>query len=224
MEVIRMAMNKLLTAGTILAVMEMLTACTFMDPYNVTYKSVSPEEIRDVTGVWGEYRLNASYTYPPVDGAHIVYSGYTNARLDLPIPDEAGATWINEKGESVEFLVPINRELFPAINSNQHYEFVFELRQNDIRQVELIVHDGNNMRSKKKKVMLYCALPDNSCIFNTPFTEDTYYDYDSLTPEQLNKLREEQAAERRIMAPIDKAIREEFGDQVPKNKHNNVDD
>ncbi len=219
-----MAMSKRLMAGIMLAVIEMLTACTFMEPYNVTYKNVSPKEIRDVAGIWGEYRLSAGYVYPPVDSADIVYWGTTHARLDLPIPDEAGATWINANGKKIKFLVPINRELFPAINGNQHYEFVFELRQNDIRQVELIVHDGDNMRSKKKKVMLYCALPDNSCIFNTPFTEDTYYDYDSLRPEQLKKLREEQEAERRIMSPIDKAIREEFGGQIPQNQQENVDD
>jgi hypothetical protein len=64
--------------------------------------------------------------------------------------------------------VPLDKHLFPRLNKDEDYQFVFELRQTDIRQVELVVH--GQTRSKKRKVMLYCAETEvNGCQFNTPF-------------------------------------------------------
>ena len=139
--------------------------------YDVTYKNVSDKWIFDSKGLWASYGL-------PIGSVSGKSGGGTNGSLDYPIPKKAGARWTNASGKKIRNLVDIDRKLFPKINNNEFYEFIFELRQDDIRQLELVVHDRNYSRSKRRKVMLYCAEPDG-CQFNSPFTTDSYY-----SPEQ----------------------------------------
>ena len=126
-------------------------------------------------GLWGKYGLLLGSASPKGGGG-------TNGSLEYPFPKKAGARWVNADGKKIEFRINLDHSLFPRIRREEFYEFIFELRQDDIRQLELVVHDGDNLRTKKRKVMLYCAEPEG-CQFNSPFTTDSYY-----SPEQQVKI------------------------------------
>jgi hypothetical protein len=167
----------------LLAAMLVLTSCSNMKTYRVTYKNVSTEKITEARGLWGEYLLHAGGNFSPYNG-YPKQGGFSNGSLQHTIPAEAGALWTNAVGERIRVEVPLDKRLFPRLNKDEKYQFVFELRQTDIRQVELVVH--GQTRSKKRKVMLYCAETEaNGCQFNTPFTTDTFYD----SPEQEAKAK-----------------------------------
>jgi hypothetical protein len=164
-----------------------LSSCS-AQTYNVVYKNVSTEKITETRGLWGKYFLNSGGNFDPYNG-YPKQSGFTNGSLQYPIPAEAGARWKNAEGEKINVLVPLDKRQFPRINKHENYEFVFELRQTDIRQVELVVH--GQTRSKKRKVMLYCAATEvKGCQFNTPFNTDTFYD----SPEQEAEVKSMKAA------------------------------
>jgi hypothetical protein len=164
----------------LLATMLVLTSCSNMKTYRVTYKNVSTEKITEARGLWGEYLLLTGMLSP--DRGFPKRGGFSNGSLQHPIPAEAGALWTNAVGERIRVEVPLDKRLFPRLNKDEKYQFVFELRQTDIRQVELVMHDKT--RSKKRKVMLYCAATEaNGCQFNTPFNTDTFHD----SPEQKAK-------------------------------------
>jgi hypothetical protein len=166
-----------------------LSSCSSVQPYSVTYKNVSTEKVTEARGLWGEYFLLTGMLSP--DRGFPKRGGFTNGYVDLPIPPVAGARWKNAAGEQIKVEIPLDKHLFPLLNKDEDYQFVFELRQTDIRQVELVVHDTRALRSKKRKVMLYCAVTEvNGCQFNTPFNTDTFYD----SPEQEAKAKAMKAA------------------------------
>jgi hypothetical protein len=159
-----------------------LASCSSVQPYSVTYKNVSTEKITEARGLWGEYLLLTGMLSP--DRGFPKRGGFTNGYVDLPIPPVAGARWKNAAGEQIKVEIPLDKHLLPRLSKDEDYQFVFELQQTDIRQVELVVHDTRALRSKKRKVMLYCAETEaNGCQFNTPFNTDTFYD----SPEQKAK-------------------------------------
>ena len=161
-----------------------LSSCS-VQPYSVTYKNVSAQKITEVRGLWGEYLLRAGESFSPYKG-YPKHAGFTNGYLQHPIPAEGGGRWKNAVGESIKVLVPIDKRQLPRISKHEYYQFIFELRQTDIRQLELVVHDRTQTRSKKRKVMLYCAPTEvNGCQFNTPFNTDTFFD----SPEQEAKAK-----------------------------------
>ena len=171
------------------AAMLVLASCSSVQPYSVTYKNVSTEKITEARGLWGEYLLLTGMLSP--DRGFPKRGGGTNGYLEHPIPAQAGALWTNAAGDRIRVEVPLDKRQFPSLNKDEKYQFVFELRQTDIRQVELVVHDRRALRSKKRKVMLYCAETEvNGCQFNTQFNTDTFYD----NPEQEAKAKAMTAA------------------------------
>jgi len=145
--------------------------------YSVRYRNVSDNLIAEGKGIWGDRLLIIGRVTPKG-------SGLSNGVFDYPVPKKPGARWINTSGEEVEFYVELDHDLFPQIGKLEDYEFIFELRQNDIRQVELVVNDRSNPRTKKRKVMLYCA-ESEGCRFNSPYTTDSFY-----SPEQQAEIEQ----------------------------------
>lgn len=179
-----------------------IAACGSVKDYGVTYKNASEQEIHNLLGFWGE-RCTLFLPIGTLGGKEFddPRGGGAKGRREVicDIPERVGGQWVNADGETVENWVSIDTSLIPKLRKPEHYQFIVSVRQDDIRQVEVVIHDySSNVRQKKKKAMLYCALPEG-CLFNSPFTADTFHDCANLTPAQLKRLREESARKKEIM-------------------------
>lgn len=189
-------------------------ACGSVKSYSVTYKNISDQDIHNLQGLWGE-KCIFFVGIGSVGGMEpdaILSSGRTRGDSICDIPDRVGGRWISADRKNVEYWIPLDTSLIPQLKRSESYQFIVSVRQDDIQQVEVVIHDSNKIRQKKKKVMLYCALP-KGCLFNSPFTVDSFYDCDKLTPGQLKKIREENAKKRVIMEKFDMQLRADLSER-----------
>lgn len=200
--------TKILWFLLILTSLFCVMACGSVKSYSVTYQNVSVQDVYNLQGLWGE---KCTFFLPigrirGMEENAIFPSGKTRGDVICDIPDRVGGRWISENGEDVEYWVSIDKLLLPKVGNSEWYEFIVSVRQSDIRQVEVVIHDRKVIHQKKKKAMLYCT-PSEECLFVSPYTSDTPYDCENLTSGQLKKLREESAKKRVIMEGFKEGLR-----------------
>ncbi|RUO31156.1 hypothetical protein [Aliidiomarina soli] len=170
----------------IIALLLFASGCSSLS-YDIAHQNISDQMICVEKGIW-----NRDIRGGGCIGAFTEEMLFPVQRLNggrrESLPDSVGVVWTNAEDDVLEEHIPLNKEKLPKLRRGERLEFVISLTQERIHQLEVLVTSGDNVRQKKRKSMLYCADGEGMCEFLTPFTTDSYYDPDTLTDPQKEKL------------------------------------
>ncbi|RUO31160.1 hypothetical protein [Aliidiomarina soli] len=180
----------------IIALLLFASGCSSLS-YDIAHQNISDQMICVEKGIWtrdtwgggciGAFTEEMLFPVQRVNG---------DRRESLP--DSIGVVWTNAEEDVLEEHIPLNKESLPKLRRGESYKFVVSLTQERIQQLEVIVIPTGNVRQKKRKSMLYCANGEGMCEFLTPFTTDSYYDPDTLTVPQKEKLERQREVGKKL--------------------------